>query len=106
MPPAVHTDIQQAAPRGSMYRSKRNPWQLASPDMLAWSTAAPLDEFPVEAQTADANSAWMWGPDWSDIVPPYYRCQLVWYGDVLGATEGYIAVLIGGNDFRIRNYRE
>ncbi len=76
------------------YAHRDRPWQLANPDAL-------LDSEPVDAKTADAHTAHEWGPDGSDVVPPHYRCQLIQYGDVLGTHAGWIACLIGGNDFRV-----
>lgn len=39
--------------------------------------------------------------DWDDGAPLHYVAQVQHYLDVTGAVQGYIAVLIGGNDFRI-----
>lgn len=75
------------------YRHHERLWQIANPDAL-------LDGEPVDAKTADKNDAWKWGPSGTDQIPPYYRCQLIHYGDVFGKRRGHIALLLGGNDFR------
>jgi putative phage-type endonuclease len=77
---------------GTYHHADRR-WQIANPDGL-------LDGAPVDAKTADKNAAHEWGPDGSDVIPPYYRCQLIHYGDVFDAHEGHIALLLGGNDYR------
>jgi len=73
-------------------------WQIGNPDGF-------LDGTPVDAKTDDKNHAHAWGPDGTDEIPPYYRCQLVHYGDVFGVREGWIALLLGGNDFRTYRIR-
>jgi putative phage-type endonuclease len=83
---------------GGTYRHDERTWQLANIDAL-------LNGVPVDAKTADKYDGWKWGPDGSDEVPPYYRCQMVWYGDVFGVRTGHIAALIGGNDFRCYELR-
>lgn len=56
----------------------------------------------LECKTA---SAWInkdeWGPDGSDFVPASYNVQVQHYMFVTGARLAYLAVLIGGNEFRI-----
>lgn len=73
--------------------SDDRPWQISNPDAI-------LDGFPVDAKTASAFDAHEWGPDGSDMIPPYYRTQLIHYGDTFGVRKGYIALLMGGSDFR------
>lgn len=85
--PDVQRDV------GGTWAHAERTWQIANPDAL-------LNGEPVDAKTADKNDAWKWGPDGSDEIPPYYRCQLIHYGDVFGKHRGHIALLLGGNDFR------
>jgi putative phage-type endonuclease len=59
-------------------------WQLATPDAVT-------GHIPVEGKTALAEDAW--GPSGSDVIPLYYRCQLLWQMDVLGADHGYMCVV-------------
>jgi putative phage-type endonuclease len=54
-----------------------------------------------EAKTADKYTAGKWGPDGSDEIPEYYRCQVEHYMTVTGYTEAVLAVLIGGNEYRM-----
>lgn len=72
-------------------------WQVASPDCFLAADAL------LEVKTADSNDAWKWGPTGSDdpdAIPPFYRVQALWYGDVLDVRDLWLAVLIGGNDYR------
>lgn len=78
---------------GGMFRNEERPWQIGSPDHV-------VEDGVLEVKTADKYAAWEWGPSGSDEYPPYYRCQGLWYGDTLGLQRVYLAVLIGGNDYR------
>lgn len=66
----------------------------------------------LECKTANARMADEWGPSQeAEIVagsvtsehkiPIYYETQVQWYMGVTGASVAYVAVLIGGQDFRI-----
>ncbi len=66
----------------------------------------------LECKTAGARSAWRWGPSQEDeiktgevtseaSVPMEYLAQVQWYLGVTGSKTAYIAVLIGGQDFRM-----
>lgn len=80
------------------YRHHDREWQLANPDRLLWD-----DEHGhvglLEAKTASAFDAHEWGRGPEDI-PPYYRCQVLWYMDALELPVAHLAVLIGGSDYR------
>jgi putative phage-type endonuclease len=60
------------------------PWQLCSPDAVC-------GHIPVEAKTALAED--FWGDSGSSVIPLYYRAQLLWQLDVLGADHGYMCVV-------------
>lgn len=66
--------------------SGERPWQLATPDAVLAGTS-----IPVEAKTSLSEDEW--GPAGSDQIPLYYRCQLLWQMDVLGAREGCLCVV-------------
>lgn len=66
----------------------------------------------LECKTASAYASDHWGPSQeSEImagevvtehkIPIYYETQVQWYLGLTGAKVCYVAVLIGGNDFRI-----
>lgn len=79
--------------RGGTWRSTLRPWQIANPDRL-------LVRSLLEVKTANANASWEWGEHLSDTIPVHYRCQVMWYMDCLGVDYAWVAVLIGGSDYR------
>ncbi len=84
------------------HRDRR--WQLANVDRLLYPTEGVTSKTTplglLEVKTAHQYDAWEWGDYGSDQVPPYYRCQTLWYLDVLGLPVAHLAVLIGGSDYR------
>lgn len=54
----------------------------------------------LECKTADKFTRHLWGDSASDDVPEYYLTQVQHYMHVTGWHEGYLAVLIGGNEYR------
>ncbi len=65
-----------------------------------------------EAKTANAFTADLWGPSQEleikqhnlrteHVIPLYYETQLQWYCGILKLKGMYLAVLIGGSDFRM-----
>lgn len=55
----------------------------------------------LECKTANGFKTAMWGEPGSDFVPDSYFCQCQWYMFVCNADYADLAVLIGGQDFRI-----
>jgi putative phage-type endonuclease len=55
----------------------------------------------LECKTANGFSVKQWGESGSDYVPDAYLIQCQWYMGVTGASITDLAVLIGGQDFRI-----
>jgi hypothetical protein len=85
--------------RGGCWRNRARPWQVASPDRIGWANTAPHDlRGVVEVKTAADYEEW--GPDGSDLVPPYYRAQVVWQCDTLGVPCAYMGVLLPRLEFR------
>jgi putative phage-type endonuclease len=68
-----------------LLQSTERDWQLATPDALADG------HHPLEAKTALSEDDW--GPSGSEMIPLYYRCQLLWQMDVLGADYGFLCVV-------------
>lgn len=83
--------------QGYTWAARDQPWRHANPDFIATSPTRSQHEI-VEIKTAAYADEW--GPSGSDIVPPWYLTQLLWYLDILDARWGWLAVLIGGNDYR------
>ena len=84
-----HPGDWQANP--GMFHHRDRSWQIANPDAL---TDGELAEFKT-ALYADE-----WGPAGTDDIPIYYRCQVLWYMDALEVERAWVAVLIGGTDYR------
>lgn len=66
----------------------------------------------LECKTAGAYSAWRWGESQERLIvsgqptppaemPLEYLAQIQWYMGITGCQTAYVAVLIGGQDFRI-----
>src|SRR5277367_744185 len=58
----------------------------------------------LEVKCANQFMAHEWGEDGSDIIPMAYLVQVAHYCSVMNAACAYIAVLIGGNDYRQYKY--
>lgn len=70
----------------------------------------------LECKTASAYTSKYWGPSQLDEIqtgiveseheiPLWYETQVQWYLGITGADICYVAVLIGGNDFRVYEVR-
>lgn len=55
----------------------------------------------LECKTANGYNTEAWGEEGSDVVPPSYLCQVQWYMGITDVPVCDIAVLIGGQDYRI-----
>jgi putative phage-type endonuclease len=58
----------------------------------------------LEVKCASSFMAHEWGEDGSDVIPMQYLVQVAHYCAVTNADCAYIAVLIGGNDYREFKY--
>lgn len=65
-----------------------------TPDYLA-------PERLIEIKTAGIRSAKFWGEPGTDIVPDAYHTQVQWYLHLVGLDVADLAVLIGGQDYRV-----
>ena len=80
--------------RTGMFRSLRYPWMLASIDRMIVGERAGL-----ECKTTIEFNRSAWNGDEYCGIPPAYYCQVQWYMAVLGYPKWYIACLIGGHSF-------
>lgn len=78
--------------RRGLMRSNKYPWLAASVDRLVVGENAGL-----ECKTTSAYKAKLWE---GDNIPSSYYCQCQHYMLVTGADYWYIAVLIGGQEFK------
>lgn len=81
-----------------MYRHKEYPFIIAHIDRLIVNSNKIL-----ECKTASAWTASKWGENGSDEIPENYMMQVQHYMLATYRTHADLAVLIGGNDFRIYN---
>lgn len=80
--------------RNQMFRSEKHPELVANIDRYIVGGGV------LECKTADKFTRHLWGDSSSDEVPEYYLTQVQHYMHVTGWHEGYLAVLIGGNEYR------
>ena len=74
------------------WQNKERTYQIANPDGIAMDEHGNL--VVIEIKTA------RFPDDWDKGVPPYYLTQVQWYLSTLGIQQAYVAVLIGGSDYR------
>ena len=74
------------------WQSLERPYQIANVDALATEPDGSLSV--IEIKTAK------YPDDWANGVPDYYLTQVQWYLNTLGLAKAYVAVLIGGSDYR------
>lgn len=98
-----------AVVRCGTYAARSTTWQIANPDRLIYDTAEwfemgmelPADHPPLgvlEIKTTRYPDGW--GPHLSTEIPLHVRCQVMQQMDVMGVPFAWVAVLIGGNDYR------
>ena len=99
---ASRHDMFDAAQAGTFRHPERH-WQLANVDrLLSDDENGGMEGEPcaiLEVKTASGFDSHEWGHGPEDV-PPYYRCQVLWYLDVLDLPVAHMAVLIGGSDYR------
>lgn len=99
--------------RTGTWRNDERPWQQGTPDGLLWTPdpewtepshpdiidAPRLDlRALLEVKTARYDDDW--GTSGTDQIPVHYLAQVLWYLDTLGLDLAYVAVLVGGSDYR------
>jgi len=75
-----------------LLRSERHPWMAAHLDRQVAGGGF------LEVKTA--GQVGEWGPSDSTLIPDHYMCQVQHYMAVTGDSKCWVAVLIGGSDFR------
>lgn len=77
---------------------KAHPWVLATPDFTLRNDPEPRG---LECKVRGVYDSHRWGPDGTDQVPDEVAAQCHWGMLVTGFTRWDVAVLLGGNDFRV-----
>lgn len=94
-----------------LLRHPQREWQLANidraivnPDIagnVRWRDGRLTTDRLLECKTANAFAVGAWGEPGTDAIPEYYLTQVQWYMDVTSAEVCDVAVLIGGQEFRL-----
>lgn len=77
---------------------------IINPDIsgtVRWKDGRLTTDSLLECKTANSFTATDWGDAGTDSVPDSYLCQCQWYLGVTGCQTAELAVLIGGQDYRI-----
>lgn len=77
---------------------------IINPDIsgaVRWKDGRLTTDSLLECKTANGFAASEWGEPGTDSVPDSYLCQCQWYLGVTGCQTAELAVLIGGQDYRI-----
>jgi len=83
---------------GGLYASEERSWQMATPDRLLYDGLCRCPDF---ADVADDHADSLleikssgtydgWGDDGTDVIPAYYRAQVLWQLDVMGLAEAHV----------------
>lgn len=73
------------------------PWQICSPDRFIIRSGSDTPDL-LEIKTARVDVGW--GAEGTDEVPPHIRVQCLWQADTFDRPRTFVAVLIGGCDYR------
>ncbi|MHB1720720.1 MAG: YqaJ viral recombinase family nuclease [Acidimicrobiales bacterium] len=92
---AAETTDQVCELPSGCYRRNEHPFALATPDRLLVRDGTPVGI--LEIKTAGLRSAGHWNGE----PPVWYQAQLGWYQWTTGLREGRLAVLIGGQEYRV-----
>lgn len=85
---------------GVTLRHPHEPWILATPDRIVL-TDNPEVTWGLECKARGVRQADRWGEDGTDEVPHEVAAQCHWAMAVTGMVRWDVAVLIGGNEFRV-----
>lgn len=93
----LHPEWPHVLPVGT-YRHADRDWQFANADRALWPLHASEQKSLLEIKTTRYGDGW--GPSGSTEIPLHVRCQVTQQMDVFSAPYAWVAVLIGGNDYR------
>ncbi len=78
----------------TLYRHPEFPWAIGTPDAFA-------DEPGVELKAHGIRQAARFGEPGTDQIPDEHLCQISWYMAITGRESWDVAVLLGGQEFRV-----
>lgn len=95
-----HPDLILGSP--GLVRNSERPWQMCTPDALAYENRMHAKGEPVAVVQAKSGARRdEWGDAGTDDIPVHYRAQVLWEMDTLGLNVAYVPVLFG---FDYREY--
>lgn len=89
----MHPELAVEKPE-CMFVSEERPWAVASVDRVVWDEDG--RDGILEIKTVGLRAS----KDWESGVPDYYMTQVVHYLAVTGFSYAWVAVLIGGQEYR------
>ena len=104
MEPILRAEVAKRMPEAEVrecpffLRSKPHPYMLANIDGYVKNKDGSFSV--LEIKTANAYAV----QDWQDGLPIEYYAQIMHYMEVTRMSSAYVAVLLGGNEFRIQKY--
>lgn len=91
---AIHPEFSVGT--AGTYAGQGRRWQLANVDRVLRDRSGALSLLEIKTTRYGDN----WGPDGSDRIPLHVRCQVMQQMDVFEVPFAFVAVLIGGNEYR------
>lgn len=85
-------------PESAIYRHPEHDVLIGTPDRMVLDVPGGLG---LDIKTAGVDQAHKWGEPGTDEIPDQYAAQCCHYMLVTGSAAWEVAVLIGGNDFRV-----
>jgi len=71
-----------------LYASTERPWQLCTPDRDLYYERSDTVQHVLEIKSSGTYDGW--GDDGTDVIPAYYRAQVLWQLDTLGLREAHV----------------
>lgn len=97
------TGLKVEKPAG-LIRHPEHKFLAANIDRWAIDEHADNKIFVLECKTAGIHKSKEWGEEGTNEIPQLYLCQVAYYAAICDVPRIDIAVLIGGQDFRIYTY--
>lgn len=87
---------------GKLIRYSQYPYMACKVDHIAFDNEG--NSHIVQFKTSHQQNIYTWGEEWTDQIPEIYLYEVAYNAAIVGASRVDIAVLIGGQDFRIYSY--
>lgn len=87
---------------GKLIRYSQYPYMACKLDHVAFDNEG--NSHIVQFKISNQLNLHIWGEEWTDQIPEIYLYEVAYNAAIVGASRVDIAVLIGGQDFRIYRY--